>query len=166
MTLWTPSIFTLHYKLNERKKKKKTKKNEKMNVKKEQKTEQKYLMHEILIEKSCYGSPHLTANGTFCSPIALSSAEKWITQSMRWSTTIFCSPCWISVGRRKKYRNKKYTDIINHRWLVMTIWIFTSRGVRIERAPLSRHFFIVSPWNPICLQICMGHSVKSLCLAW
>lgn len=34
----------------------------------------------------------LTAKGTFCSPIALSSAEKCISQSMRWSTTIFCRP--------------------------------------------------------------------------
>jgi hypothetical protein len=33
-----------------------------------------------------------TAKGTFCSPIALSRAEKCISQSTLWSTTIFCSP--------------------------------------------------------------------------
>lgn len=35
---------------------------------------------------------NLTANGTFCSPIALSKAEKCMIQSTRWSTTIFCNP--------------------------------------------------------------------------
>lgn len=36
---------------------------------------------------------YLTANGTFCSPIALNNAEKWIIQSIRWSTTILWRPC-------------------------------------------------------------------------
>lgn len=34
----------------------------------------------------------LTVNGTFCSPTALKRAEKWINQSIRWSTISFCSP--------------------------------------------------------------------------
>lgn len=40
-----------------------------------------------------YWTNYLTASGTFCSPIALNNAEKWIIQSIRWSTTIFCRPC-------------------------------------------------------------------------
>lgn len=34
----------------------------------------------------------LTAKETFCSPIALRRAEKWIIQSTRCVTTVFCKP--------------------------------------------------------------------------
>lgn len=34
----------------------------------------------------------LTAKDTFCSPMALRSAEKWMIQSIRWVTTAFWSP--------------------------------------------------------------------------
>lgn len=57
-----------------------------------------------------HSSIYLTANGTFCSPMALNRAEKWMSQSTLWLTTIFWSPC-MKMIKKKKLILELYKDV-------------------------------------------------------
>lgn len=107
----------------------------------------------IQINTIAHNIANLTANGTFCSPIALRSAEKWIIQSIRWLTTIFCRPFW------KAYDIK--IEIVGSSKLKM-VFIFWYNSRTFIESPALLHI----PWNLEYLQKYMVRFPKCFYLVW